>query len=83
MLGGIGPTLMLVGHGRTFVAILLVIVSILSILWFVGWLLFCFITLIAATARRNFEAGLLLLPLVLTFVGILEPMITGIKRGHE
>lgn len=81
MLAGIGPTLMLVRHGRTFVAILLVIVFVLSILWFIGWLLFCFITLIAATARRNFEAGLLLLPLVLTFVGILEPTITGIKEG--
>ncbi|MGA7257446.1 MAG: PP2C family protein-serine/threonine phosphatase [Terracidiphilus sp.] len=76
MLGGVGPTLMLVGHGRTFVAILLVIVYVLAIFWFIGWLLFCFITLIAATARRNFEAGLLLFPLVLTFVGIVEPVLT-------
>jgi len=81
MLGGAGPILMLVGHGRTFVAILLVIILVLSVVWFIGWLVFCFVTLIGATARRNFEAGLLLFPLVLTFVGILEPMIMGIKEG--
>jgi phosphoserine phosphatase RsbU/P len=83
MLAGTGPTIMLVGHGRTVVAILLVIVFILSIIWFIGWLLFCFITLIAATTRRNFEAGMLLFPLVLTFVGVAEPMITGIAQGFN
>jgi sigma-B regulation protein RsbU (phosphoserine phosphatase) len=45
-------------------------------LWFIGWLLFTFLTLIFATARRNFEAGLLLVPLVLGMVGILEPILT-------
>jgi uncharacterized membrane protein len=76
MLAGTGPMLMLVGRRSTFVAIVLVIVLLLAIVWFIGWLVFCFTTLIAATARRNFEAGLLLFPLVLTFVGILEPMLT-------
>lgn len=76
MLAGIGPTVMLVGHGRTLVAILLVIVLLITVVWFIGWLLFCFITLIAATARRNFEAGMLLFPLILTFIGIVEPMLT-------
>lgn len=83
MLAGVGPTLMLVGHGRTLVAILLVLILVLSCVWFLGWLLFCIITLIAATARRNFEAGLLLFPLVLTFVGILEPMATGVAEGFN
>lgn len=83
ILGLIGPTLMLVGHGRTFVAIMLVMVMLLGLVWLIGWLVFCFVTLIAATARRNFEAGLLLFPLVLTFVGILEPMATGIAEGFN
>lgn len=83
MLGLVGPTLLMVGHGRTMVAILLVLVLVITAVWLLGWLLFCFITLIAATARRNFEAGLLLFPLVLTFVGIVEPMITGIKNGFS
>jgi phosphoserine phosphatase RsbU/P len=38
--------------------------------------LFVFITLIAATIRRNFEAGLLLIPLVLTMVGVVQPIVT-------
>ena len=41
-------------------------------MWMIGWLLFVFITLIAATLRRNFEAGLLLLPLLLSLGGLLE-----------
>jgi len=86
MLGAVGPALLLVGHGGTFVAILLVITLVITAVWFLSWLLFCFITLIGATARRNFEAGLLLFPLVLTFVGILEPMLTGAMTnwsGHS
>jgi len=34
------------------------------------------ITLVVATLRRNFEAGLLLIPLLLTIVGIVEPVLT-------
>jgi hypothetical protein len=81
---GLGPTLLLVGHS-TFMAILLALVYLTSFFWFVGWLLFCFITLIAATVRRNFEAGLLLIPLILTIVGVIEPMLTGgmnLWTGH-
>jgi serine phosphatase RsbU (regulator of sigma subunit) len=45
--------------------------------WVFGWLLFVLMTLIAATVRRNFEAGLLLIALLLTLVGWIEPMLTG------
>ncbi|HKF49608.1 MAG TPA: PP2C family protein-serine/threonine phosphatase [Terracidiphilus sp.] len=71
ILAGIAPGLLLVGHS-TFMAICLAVVGIGTALWMLGWVLFCFITLIKATVRRNFEAGLLLLPLVLSFVGMLE-----------
>ena len=81
MLAGTGPALMLAVHHSTFFAILLVFVMLLAMVWFIGWLVFCFVTLIAATSRRNFEAGLLLFPLVLTFVGLLEPMLTGFAEG--
>jgi len=43
---------------------LLVAVILLSIFWILGWLLFVLTTLIRATLKRNFEAGLLLLPLL-------------------
>ncbi len=72
----VGPMLLGVGHGRT-AGVLLAIVDLGAMLWMAGWFLFIFITLIAATLRRNYEAGLLLLALVLTIVGIIEPVITG------
>ncbi|MGA3371338.1 MAG: PP2C family protein-serine/threonine phosphatase [Terracidiphilus sp.] len=77
VLAGIGPGLIMVGHGSHIVSqkvigIALVLAILVSLLWIIGWLLFIFITLIAATLRRNFEAGLLLLPLVLSFGGLIE-----------
>ena len=63
----------MVGH-RTWVGILLAIAIVGSLTWMLGWGLFVFITLIAATIRRNFEAGLLLIPLVLTMVGVIQPV---------
>jgi phosphoserine phosphatase RsbU/P len=52
-------------------------VFVCAIFWMIGWAIFVFLTLIIATYKRNFEAGLLLIPLVLTMVGIAEPIMTG------
>lgn len=71
-----GPTLLLVGHS-TVIGIVLAVVLVGSSLWMAGWLAFNLITLAAATVRRNFEAGLLLIPLLLTLVGWIEPILTG------
>ena len=77
VLAGVGPILFLLGdHGWMPVAAL-VVVFLGSLLWIIGWTIFIFSTLIAATLRRNFEAGLLLIPLLLTIVGIVEPLLTG------
>jgi sigma-B regulation protein RsbU (phosphoserine phosphatase) len=79
-----GPFLLMVGRYH-FIGWILLVVFLGCFFWFVGWLLFCGITLVAATIKRNFEAGLLLLPLILSFVGILEPLATaGMKdfSGH-
>lgn len=70
-----GPLLLLVGHSAA-VGVALAFVSLGCILWIIGWFLFIFITLIAATVKRNHEAALLLLALVLTIVGMAEPMVT-------
>jgi hypothetical protein len=77
IMAGVAPALMLVGHNR-FIGVVVLVVLLGSILWITGWLLFCAITLIAATIKRNFEAGLLLLPLVLSMIGILEQVSSGI-----
>ena len=77
ILAGVGPTLLMLGHRSTTLLVVMAIVLLASLLWFVGWLLFVFLTLIFATVRRNFEAGLLLIPLVLSLVGIGEPILSG------
>ncbi len=72
----IAPTILLVGHNKV-IAIGLAIVMVCAIIWIICWAAFVFLTLIIATIKRNFEAGLLLIPLVLTMVGIAEPILTG------
>jgi hypothetical protein len=77
----VGPALLMVGHSTRHVSqqvigILLVVAGVGSFLWIMGWLVFIFLTLISATVRRNFEAGLLLIPLVLSLVGMVEPVMT-------
>jgi uncharacterized membrane protein len=81
----VGPTMTAMGHNH-MVGLLLAIELLFCFFWFFAWLLFSLITLLSATVKRNFEAGLLLIPLVLTFVGILEPAFTsGMTNwtGHE
>lgn len=84
ILAGVGPLLLLVGHSG-FLTVLLAVDYLGAILWMFAWVVFCFVTLIVATIRRNFEAGLLLFPLILSFVGILEPIFTASLKswsGH-
>ncbi len=76
IMAGVAPALLLVGHNR-FIGVVVLVVLLGSILWITGWLLFSFVTLIAATIRRNFEAGLLLAPLVLSMIGLLEQVSSG------
>lgn len=75
IMAGICPTLLSVGHS-TFLGITLVVVLLCSLIWILGWLVFIFTTLITSTLRRNFEAGLLLIPLILSLIGWIEPMLT-------
>jgi hypothetical protein len=72
----VAPVLLMVGKSW-IIGLLLVIILAIAALWFLGWLAFIFLTLISATMRRNFEAGLLLIPLVLDMIGIAEPIVTG------
>ncbi|MDR3738524.1 MAG: PP2C family protein-serine/threonine phosphatase [Terracidiphilus sp.] len=76
VLAGVGPALFLLGGHGWMLVTAIVVVFLGSLLWMVGWTVFIFWTLIAATLRRNFEAGLLLIPLLLTIVGIVEPLLT-------
>ena len=87
ILAGIAPMLLsLLGHRGTGSAAGMAVVFLGSILWMLTWLVFVFGTLIKATLRRNFEAGLLLIPLLLSIVGIIEPMVIASMTsttGHQ
>jgi hypothetical protein len=76
ILAGVAPSLLLLGHGPGAVVLLLIAFPG-STLWILGWLLFILITLVAAALRRNFEAALLLVPLVFSMVGWIEPILMG------
>lgn len=71
----IGPVLLLVGHHGA-IEVLLIGIFFLSLLWLLGCAIFIFSTLIAAAFRRNWEAALFLIPLVLGVVGLVEPIVT-------
>jgi hypothetical protein len=80
ILAAFGPALFMWGYSthtinQGFIEIALAVAGLGTGLWVFGWLLFVFSTLIVATLRRNFEAGLLLIPLVLSMVGVLEPIV--------
>jgi Stage II sporulation protein E (SpoIIE) len=77
ILAGVGPGLLLLGYHNPFNIWLLIFIYAGSLGWMVMWTVFIFLTLILATIKRNFEAGLLLIPLVLTIVGLAEPILTG------
>jgi hypothetical protein len=82
ILAGVGPTLLMIGHVR-FIGIVVACFVLGSFLWLLGWSIFIFITLIAAALKRNFEAGLLLVPLVLSLVGVIEPVLTASMNQWE
>jgi phosphoserine phosphatase RsbU/P len=74
----VGPSLLMVGRIRSIGLVLAIVVPGVLV-WMGVWAIFIFVTLIAAAVRRNFEAGLLLIPLVLELIGIVEPLITSAR----
>jgi len=76
MLALIAPMILVAGHNKA-ATIVLVAVMVCSVIWIVFWAIFVFFTLIVTTIKRNYEAGMLLIPLILTMVGLAEPILTG------
>jgi len=77
LLAFVGPLMLSLGpHPGLALGISLVVVLLGGLLWTIGWLIFILSTLIASTLRRNFEAGLLLIPLLLTLVGWIVPTLS-------
>jgi hypothetical protein len=74
ILAGILPTLLALDH-ELLPPILAVAIFLACLLWILGWMVFIFFTLIHATLRRNFEAGLLLTSLLLSLVAWIETIL--------
>ncbi len=69
------PLLIFVRESKA-VQITFVCCVIFLVLWLVAWVLFTGLTLIIAAIKRNYEAALLLLPLLLSVVGLVEMIST-------
>jgi len=67
----LGPFLLFVRESKA-IAIGLVLSILFALLWMLAWVLFVGLTLTIAAFRRNYEAALLLLPLLLSIVGMVE-----------
>jgi hypothetical protein len=74
ILAGIMPVMLSAGRNLPS-AILVVTVFIGCLLWILGWMVFIFFTLIHASLRRNFEAGLLLTSLLLSMIAWIEALL--------
>ena len=68
--------LLLAIHNGTAVQICFVVSVVFSVIWVLSWLLFVGLTLTIAAIKRNIEAALLLLPLLLSLVGLGEMVST-------
>jgi sigma-B regulation protein RsbU (phosphoserine phosphatase) len=66
-----GPLLLFIRQGD-WIAVTWVVALLFALLWVFAWLLFVGLTLTIAAIKRNYEAALLLLPLLLSVVGMVE-----------
>ncbi len=66
-----GPLLLAIHNGNA-IQIAWVLSALFAIVWIIAWTLFVGLTLTIAAIRRNYEAALLLLPLLLGVIGLVE-----------
>jgi phosphoserine phosphatase RsbU/P len=67
-----GPLLLFVREGNPAIDIALVVSTLFSMAWILMWVVFVGLNLTIAAFKRNYEAALLLLPLLLSIVGLAE-----------
>lgn len=78
---GIGPALLFLFHRGAIPYFAAIFIG--SGLWMLGWSIFVFGTLIAAALRRNFEAGLFLVPMGFSVVAIADAVIGNALHGGQ
>jgi hypothetical protein len=80
VLAGVGPALIFLFHRGVIFFLVAIFVS--SLVWIIGWSIFIFGTLISAATRRNFEAGLFLVPLGFSLVAIVDSIVGSALSGE-
>lgn len=78
---GVGPAILLLFHNGAITLPASVIA--VSIFWMIGCCIFVFGTLISAAVRRNFEAGLFLVPLGFSIVAIVDGVVGSALSGES
>ena len=76
---GISPALLFLFHRGAIPYFLAIFIA--CGLWMIGWCIFVFGTLISAALRRNFEAGLFLVPMGFSLVAIADTIIGNALNG--
>ena len=79
ILACVGPALLFLFHRGAIPYFTAIFIA--SCLWMVGWSIFIFGTLISAAARRNFEAGLFLVPMGFSLVAIVDSVVGSARNG--
>jgi hypothetical protein len=79
VLAGIGPALLFLFHRGAIPYLTAIFIS--CGLWMIGWCIFVFGTLISAALRRNFEAGLFLVPLGFSVVAVVDGIVGNAMNG--
>jgi hypothetical protein len=79
VLAGVGPALLFLFHRGAIPYLAAIFIS--TGLWMAGWCIFVFGTLISAAVRRNFEAGLFLVPLGFSVVAIVDAIVGNAMNG--
>ena len=79
VLAGVGPALLFLFHRGAIPYLAAIFIS--TGLWMAGWCIFVFGTLISAAVRRNFEAGLFLVPLGFSVVAIADAIVGNAMNG--
>jgi hypothetical protein len=76
---GIGPALIFLFHRGAIPYFAAIFIG--TALWMIGWSIFVFGTLISAAVRRNFEAGLFLVPMGFSLVAIIDTVVGNALNG--
>jgi hypothetical protein len=79
VLAGVTPALLFLFHHGAIPYLTAIFIA--CGLWMIGWSIFVFGTLISAALRRNFEAGLFLVPLGFSVVAIADAIIGNAING--